>query len=522
MYLPTISDAVSNHARLRPERVAVRDSKRELTFAQWDVRASQLSAGLLALGLQKGDRVAVLAANCVEWMEMYAGLARAGLVVVPINFRLRPVEVAYILTDCEARALISQREFAEPLLASGELNAFDALTAIAMYDDAPPGWLNYEQLFAAPASAPTWPKVEASDMSALMYTSGTTGKPKGVIRSHQGSTLIAMATAVEMGFGEQDRALIVMPLCHANSLYFSHTFVHLGATCVIDDSRSFDAERLLGLLAGARITFTSLVPTHYIMLLGLPAEVKARHDVRSVGKLMVSSAPVRKETKQAILEFFPQGQLFELYGSTEAGWVTLLRPHEQMDHLGSIGREWAYSGPIKVLDEQGHEVADGQIGEIFSNTAYVFDGYWRRPDKTAEAMRGAWCSVGDMGYRDPAGYLHLVDRKSNMIISGGENIYPSEVEAALSAHSAVRDVAVIGVPHDKWGETVHAFVVVHDGANADQTELVAWCKSRLAGFKVPRHISLISAEEMPRNATGKVLHRVLRERAQSQHMVDMA
>lgn len=207
--------------------------------------------------------------------------------------------------------------------------------------------------------------------------------------------------------------------------------------------------------------------------------------------------------------------MFELYGSTEAGWVTLLRPHEQMDHLGSIGREWAYSGPIKVLDEHGLEVPDGEIGEIFSNTAYVFDGYWRRPEKTAEAMRGAWCSVGDMGYRDPQGYLHLVDRKSNMIISGGENIYPSEVEAALSAHAAVRDVAVIGVPHDKWGETVHAFVVLHDGAQTDHGELVAWCKGRLAGFKVPRHISLIAAHEMPRNATGKVLHRVLRERAQN-------
>jgi acyl-CoA synthetase (AMP-forming)/AMP-acid ligase II len=349
-------------------------------------------------------------------------------------------------------------------------------------------------------------------MSALMYTSGTTGKPKGAIRSHEGSALIALATALEMRFTRDDTALLVMPMCHANSLYFSQTFVHLGATCVIDDRRSFDPEALLATLSREKVTFTSLVPTHFIMMLGLPGEVKAKYDVSKVEKLMISSAPARRETKLAILEHFRNGRLYELYGSTEAGWVTLLRPDEQLDKLGSVGREWAGSGAIRLLDPDGNEVPDGHVGELFSRTAYVFDGYWKNPEKTAEAFRGAWCSVGDMARRDEQGYIHLVDRKSNMIISGGENVYPSEVEGVLGAHPKVKDVAVVGVPHDKWGEAVHAVVVLHQGAQASEAELMDWCRGRIASYKRPQSIRFVADTEMPRTATGKILHRTLRDR----------
>lgn len=206
-------------------------------------------------------------------------------------------------------------------------------------------------------------------MCALMYTSGTTGRPKGAIRNHGGSTLIALANALEMGFTRNDTALLVMPMCHANSLYFGTTYIHMGATCIIDDARSYDPQALLATLAQEKVSFTSLVPTHYIMLLGLPDEVKRRFDVSAVGKLMISSAPARKDTKLAILEFFSNSRLYELYGSTEAGWVTLLRPEEQISRLGSVGREWAGSGAIRILDENRREVADGDVGELFSRTA---------------------------------------------------------------------------------------------------------------------------------------------------------
>ena len=510
-HLLTLADAVAAHARMTPHKPAVRDSRRSLSYAQWHERSCRLANGLLALGLVKGDRVALLAYNSAEWMELYAALAAAGLVAVPINFRLTPPEIAYIVQHSEARAVVAQDELASRIDAVGEPLPLLPGARLAFGPDLPPGWRAYEDLIAAAPATPPAVAVAPGDMSALMYTSGTTGKPKGAIRSHEGSTLIALATALEMGFTPADTALLVMPLCHANSLYFSHTFVHLGATCVIDDRRSFDPEALLTTLASERITFTSLVPTHYIMMLGLPPEVKARHDVSRVEKLMISSAPARKDTKLAILEHFRNGRLYELYGSTEAGWVTLLRPHEQIEQLGSVGREWAGSGPIRLLDPEGREVPDGQVGELFSRTPYVFDGYWKNPEKTGEAFRGAWCSVGDMARRDEHGFIHLVDRKSNMIISGGENVYPSEVESVLGGHPAVKDVAVVGVPHDKWGEAVHAVVVLHQGARLDEAELIDWCRPRMAGYKRPQTVRFVTEAEMPRTATGKILHRVLRD-----------
>ena len=519
-HLPTLADAIATHARLQPHKLGTRDSRRGLTFAQWHERSDGLAAGLLKLGLVKGDRVAVVAYNCIEWMEMYVAMARAGLVLVPINFRLSGPEMAYILQDAEVAAVIAGPEFVSTLdglrheLADG-LNGNLALAFgrwISIGDasqTAPQGWLAYEDVLELTPSR-VFPQVGPDDMCALMYTSGTTGRPKGVIRRHGGSTLIAMATALEMGFSKDDTGLLVMPLCHANSLYFGTTFMHLGATCIVDDRRSFDPEALVATLAQERVTFTSLVPTHYIMMLALPHATKQRYDLSAVGKLMISSAPARKDTKLGILELFPNGQLYELYGSTEAGWVTLLRPHEQISKLGSVGREWAGSGAIRLLDEHRREVPDGEVGELFSRTAYAFDGYWKNPKKTAEAFDGLWCSVGDMARRDAEGFIWLVDRKSNMIISGGENIYPSEVEGVLGAHPQVKDVAVIGIPHDKWGESVKAFVVLHEGSRVSEEDLRHWCRQHLAGFKCPSAYTFLQDAEMPRTATGKILHRALR------------
>lgn len=510
--LLTISDAVATHARLSPAKLGARDSRRTLSYLEWDRRATRLASGLLARGLRQGDRVGVLAYNCIEWMEIYVALARAGLVAVPLNFRLTGPEVAYILGHAEVGALIAGAEFCATIDAVRSEFAVADGRCIVIGDAPQPGWVRYDAVIEAGDPAAQFAPVGQEDTCALMYTSGTTGRPKGAIRSHGGSSLIALATALEMGFTRDDTALLVMPLCHANSLYFGTTFIHLGASCVIDDSRSFDPEALLATLAGEKVTFTSLVPTHYIMVLALPEEVRRRYDVGSVGKLLISSAPARKDTKLGILEYFRNGRLYELYGSTEHGWVTLLRPHEQIAKLGSVGREWAGSGAIRLLDEQGKEVPDGEVGELFSRTPYVFDGYWRSPEKTAEAFRGDWCSVGDMARRDADGYIWLVDRKSNMIITGGENVYPSEVESVLGAHPKVKDVAVIGVPHAKWGEAVHAVVVLHDGQQATADELRAWCKQRLAGFKCPGAVEFIADAEMPRTATGKILHRVLRQR----------
>jgi acyl-CoA synthetase (AMP-forming)/AMP-acid ligase II len=248
------------------------------------------------------------------------------------------------------------------------------------------------------------------------------------------------------------------------------------------------------------------------MMLGLPESLKHSLDVGSVTKLLISSAPARRETKLALMEYFRNSRLYEGYGSTETGWVTLLRPEEQLTRLGSIGRELTGTGRIKLLDDEGREVPSDEPGELYARTPYAIQGYWKLPEKTAEAFRGAYCTVGDIARRDEDGYYFLVDRKSNMIISGGENIYPSEVEQVLGTNPKIKDVAVIGVPDAKWGEATHAVVILHRDANASEADILDWCRDKIARYKRPKSVSFIAEDEMPRTATGKILHRVLRDR----------
>jgi fatty-acyl-CoA synthase len=511
--LLNLGEVLRTQAHVFPERLGARDLTRSMTFRQWNARACRLANALLGLGLRKGDRFAVLAFNCVEWMEIYAAAAKAGLVVVPINFRLAGPEIRFIVENCGARALIVQDDLIGPIEAIRNDIPVDPDKFIHFGgESAPAGYRRYETLLAdARESEPEAP-VAPSEPWTLMYTSGTTGRPKGAVRSHGAGAALALVTATELGFSNDDAALLVMPMCHANSLFFASTLAYCGGVCSIYSRKSFDPEHVLRTMSQNGETFTSMVPTQYIMLLGLSAAVRAACNTERVRRLMISSAPARRETKQEVMEFFPNSGLFELYGSTEAGWVTMLHPDEQFTKLGSVGRECVGSGPIMLLGANGEEVGEGEVGELYSRTPYAFDGYWNLPEKTQEAFRGPYCSVGDMARRDGDGFYSLVDRKNNMIISGGENIYPSEVEDVLAAHPKVRDVAVVGVPDAKWGERVHAVVVLHDDADANHAELLEWCSKRIAGFKRPRSVSIIDENEMPRTATGKIQHRILKER----------
>ena len=509
----TVAEVVATQARLQPNKIAARDSRRALSFREWDRRGSRLANALHALGLEKGDRVALLSYNCVEWLELYVSLARAGLVAVPIDFRLVGAEIQYIAEHCEARAFVVQDDLLHQVVPiRDELDIPSQRFVHFGGGRTPYDWSAYETLIEHGSSDAPSVAVRPEDVWALMYTSGTTGKPKAAIRSHAATAVMSLVTTIDMGFTRNDTALLVMPMCHANSLYFSFAFTSIGATCIIDDHKSFDPEQLLRTLSEQQATFTSLVPTDYIMMLGLTNATKSKYDVSRVTKLMISSAPARRDTKLAIMDHFANSGLFELYGSTEAGWVTLLRPDEQLTKLDSIGREWTGSGPIKLLDADGHEVPDGEVGELYSRTPYVFDGYWKNLEKTTESFRGHWCSVGDMAQRDDDGYYFLVGRKSNVIIRGASNIYPSEIENLVGAHPAVQDVAVIGVPDDTWGEEVHAVVVLHADSTATEREILDWCRGRVASYKQPRSIAFVAAADMPRTATGKILHRTLRER----------
>ena len=505
-------EIVAMNAYLSPDKVGARDLTRSLTFREWNERSCKLANALVGLGLEKGDRVAVLAYNCLEWMEIYAAVAKAGLVVVPINFRLIGSEVQYIVENSEAEAVIVQDDLLDRVETIRAEHLLPEDKYIHFGGRRPPDYRSYEDLIAAGARSEPSIETGSDDPYALLYTSGTTGKPKGAMRTGASLVLLAYFAQADWGLTRNDFGLLVMPMCHANSIFFAHVFAACGATSCVYDRKSFEPEHLLRTLARDKFTFTSLVPTHYIMMLGLPESVKRQLNVESVTRLLISSAPARQDTKLALMEYFWRSQLYEAYGSTEAGWVTLLRPEEQLTKLGSIGRECLGSGRIKLLDSEGSEVVDGEVGELYSRTPYAFQGYWKLPEKTGEAFRGAYCTVGDMARRDQDGYYYLADRKSNMIISGGENVYPSEVEQVLGAHPKVKDVAVIGVPHEKWGEAVHAVVVLHQDQRVTESDILDWCKDRIAGYKRPKSISVIAEDEMPRTATGKVLHRVLRAR----------
>jgi acyl-CoA synthetase (AMP-forming)/AMP-acid ligase II len=508
-----IGQVLSARARLEPTRTGIRDLERQMTFLEWDRRVNRLSNALTGIGLRKGDRLAVLAYNRIEWAEIYLAAAKTGIIAVPINFRLTGQEAAFILNDVEASALIVEEALLSTADSLRPLVDLPESRFIRLGGSAPAaGYTDYEALLEAATDRDPGPQAGPDDVWSIMYTSGTTGNPKGAIRDHGSTVRLTLMTATELSIVRSDDAFLVMPMCHANSLYFFASFIYCGATASIYSRSSFDPELCLRTMATQGSTFTSLVPTHYTMLLDAPAAARGQSGFKRVSKLMISSAPARAKTKRAVMEMFPNSGLFELYGSTEAGWATMLHPHEQFDKLGTVGREVVGSQPILLLDEDRNEVPDGQPGELFSGGPSNFSGYWRLPEKTAEAFHGDHLSVGDMAIRDADGYIRLVDRKNNMIISGGENIYPSEVEVALAAHPAVSDVAVIGRPDPKWGETVHAVIIRREGQSVTCEDLTAWARDRLAGFKRPRTITFIEPQDMPRNATGKILHRLLREK----------
>lgn len=503
------------NAKLMPDKLGAKDLKRSMTFKEWNDRTCRLANGLLAMGLTKGDRFAILAYNCVEWMEMYAAAAKAGLVAVPIMFRLTPNEYSYILKDSGAKAIIVEKPFTEGVdTLRNELS--EMKNFIFMGEGEPPeGYDHYEDIISR--SSPDEPGVEVNhqDVWTFMYTSGTTGKPKGAVRTHESYIAFYVLNVAEMSFNRDDLGLLVMPMCHVNSIFYSFSFTYAQAGVCVYNLVSFDPEHMLKTLAEQKITFTSLVPTHYIMMLSLPEDVKNKYDVSCVRKLLCSSAPARKDTKLAILDHFKNSELYEAYGSTEAGLVTLLRPDDQIRKLGSVGREIFGTDRLRLLDQDGNEVSDGEVGELYSRGPALFSEYWNLSEVTKTKFNGEFFTAGDMARRDEDGYYFLVDRKENMIITGGENVYPAEVENVVGSHPKVKDVAVIGIPDDKWGESVKAIVIPHDDIEPSDEliqELMAFCKKQMAGFKRPKTIDLISDDEMPRTGTGKILHRALREK----------
>lgn len=499
-----------------PDKLGWQGKNREYTFKQWDERSRRLANGLCALGAGYQDAVAVISYNRGEWMDIYAGCAKGGQIVVPIMFRATAADIEYIVNHAECKVCVVEAPFVE-LVDSIRDNLPVPRDGYVYLGDGPvpAGYIGYDDLLATNSSSEPDVMVKCGDTCAILYTSGTTGRPKGVVRSHESFMAQYLLSDMNMGVQPTDKVMLVMPMCHVNSIFYSFAYTLVSAPVFVYNMVSFDPEDLLRTIAEYRITFTSLVPTHYVMILALPDDVKNGIDVSSIRQLLISSAPARKDLKIAIMDYFKNAELWEAYGSTEAGLVTLLRPEEQFEKLGSIGREIFGTDRIRILDENRREIQNGKVGELFCRTPMIFKEYWKDPQRTRDAFDGEWCSVGDMAKRDEDGYYTLVDRKSNMIITGGENVYPSEVETVIGAHQAVRDVAVIGVPDDKWGETVKAVVVLNDGYKAGEElarGIIDFSRGKLAGHKRPKSIDFVRDQDIPRTSTGKILHRILRER----------
>jgi acyl-CoA synthetase (AMP-forming)/AMP-acid ligase II len=486
----TVGEALRSAARRYRDKTALVFGAETMTFAEVDRRADQFAQALLDAGLRPGDRVALLLPNGLQMAEAYFGTARAGVVAVPLNTRWAPAELAFALKDAEPRLVIADAEWARELP-----ETVPTVTAAE--------WAR--RVDAASAHDPGIVVAEA-DPCVIMYTSGTTGKPKGAVRSHRSNVMVALILVSELGLSADDVGMALLPMFHVNSMWFVTLSLAIGATCVIYPHRTFHPAHVIEELNRRKVTYSMFVPSMLTFL--ADAVERGMLDPTHLRVAMTSSAPLDASLRDRLLRLFPRAGLYDIYGATEYGGVTVIR-HQPGGALGTVG--WPVLGQrIRIVDEQGRDVPPGSVGEVYVEGPTLMTEYWRRPDETAAAFRDGFLTVGDMGYLDEAGRLVLVDRKQDRIIVAGENVYPTEVENVLLSHPAVALAAVIGVPDARRGEAVVAVVVPREGAAVDVDALQALCREQLADYKRPRTIAIWP--DLPLGPAGKVVRRAVRER----------
>jgi long-chain acyl-CoA synthetase len=482
-----------------PDKIAVIHGAETRSYRDLVARIDRVANAALAdLKLAPGETAAIVARNCIAYVEIVCGIPAAGVPVATVNPRLTAPEIAAICDDANARVIFTD----SPALVAEAARGRRVIALGAAFED----WLATHGAVPLPR-----PAVEEWDTWTIPYTSGTTGKPKGVMISHRSRILTFYGKAVEYGcYGPDDRFLGITPMNHGAGISYSLAVLFFGGLLEIVDK--YDAEAVLRKLKyGTRegpVTGIFMVPTHFHALFALPPAVLEECRGAPIKTIICNAAPLPQATKEQIVAYFGPGILHETYGSTEGGVVTNLRPADQLRKERCVGLPFPNT-LVRLLDDQGREVGPGEVGELFSRSPYLFNGYWRRPQETADTFRDGWVSVGDLAKRDAEGFVYIVDRKKDMVISGGVNIYPREIEEVLFHHPAVAEVAVVGVPDDKWGETLKAVVVLKPGTRLTLQDLTAFCEGRLAAYKIPKTMAVIDA--LPRNAGGKVLKTALRD-----------
>lgn len=496
-----LSGGLHASAARSPGKVALICEERSHTYGSLAARVRRVCGGAGALGLRRGDRVAILAPNCIEYPELVCGLADAGAIVATLNPRSTPAEVAGACDDCDARVLFAHASLAD--VAHGA--SFRTVERVVVIGPEYEAWLA-----AAPEASPC-PELDETDAFTLVYSSGTTGKPKGIVVSHRSRALTFHGMAMEYGvYGPDDLQLGIAPMAHGAGFAFIMATLYFGGT--VDVLTKFDPALVVRKLATEPFTGVFMVPTHFQAIFALESAELDRHRgrARALRTIMSNAAALPQAVKEKIVAYWGDGKLHETYGSTEAGVVTNLRPQFQLTRRSSVGPPFALNR-IRLLDDAGRDVAPGEVGELHSSSPYLFNGYWNQPEETAVALKDGWVSAGDLARCDEEGFYYIVDRKKDMVVTGGINVYPREIEEVLHKHPALVEAAVIGVPDEYFGEALRAFVVVRPGTNVTPAELEAHCRATLGGYKVPKQFSTIDA--LPRNAGGKVLKKDLRRLA---------
>lgn len=508
-----LHEGFKQQAIFQPQKACLVFQQQSVTYGELAGRVNRLANTLSSHGLKKGDMVAVLLPNSIEYFEIIFGVGSAGLCLVPINYRLVASEVEYIVDNSDSKVLIFGPEY-QQLVTEIASRLKKVKHYVAVGRETPSWALSYEGLLAEASDKEPGVTVTETDLRALGYTSGTTGFPKGVVIRH--TFVPPEVTAQEWGpVTEFDVTLITGPLFHLSHGSYGPTQLRFGGKCVV--MKSFDAQEALKLIEEHKVTRMFALPTAFNWILGLPEEIKSKYDLRSVKALTSAGSLLHRDTKLGLLEFFPNADLYDFYGATEIGVCTNLNVRKELSKIDSVGH-LAFGAEVRIVDEEGRDVPIGTPGTLYMKNPSA--EFYKNPQATRANRMGEWFTAGDVLRQDEDGYYYIVDRKHDMIKSGGENVYPAEVERVLYTHPKIREAAVIGVPDEKWGESVKVVVVLKEGISASPGEIMEYCTGKLAGYKKPRSVDFV--EELPKNAMGKILKRVLRQKYWGNHKTQVS
>lgn len=500
----TIHENLRHHAAVRPGKLALVCEDRAFTFRELYDSSSRIARGLKDAGIAQGDKVGIYLRNHWAYIPIYYAVSMIGAISVPINYMLRSEQLGALLALTECRFLFT------------ELSQHDEVAVlrperwgkllICYVDEGPntgaallSDWLAGNQ-----AGEPCHPPVSIHDPMMILFSSGTTGLPKGITLSHLNRILYFFEMGMEFGLRYNEVNLCATPLYHNAAIFFAFNNLYFGSTTVVQ--RKFDPRQAFQEIEKHRVTNAFLVPTQLHQL--VQSQQRDRFDVSSLRVIVSGAAPLATTTKEAIFQCFPGAELHELYGLTETGLITNLRPADQLLKVRCAGQAFL-NMEFRVVDPQGNPVPVGEVGEIVTRGATLFDGYYGNEEATQRAWRKGWFHTGDLGRIDDEGFLYIVDRLKDMILSGGVNIYPKDIEDVIYTFHEIEDVAVIGIPDEKWGEAVHAIIVCRQGTKLEPHEVIARCQQKLASFQVPRSIEFRA--QLPRNPSGKLLKRCLRD-----------